>query len=88
MLAKELKLKIIRDNQLSAADSGSPEVQVALMTERINELINHFQIHKKDFHSRRGLMKLVGQRKRLLEYLKETDKERYQKLITKLNLRK
>ncbi|HRD02363.1 MAG TPA: 30S ribosomal protein S15 [Candidatus Saccharicenans sp.] len=88
MLTKELKLKIIRDNQLSAADSGSPEVQVALMTERINELINHFQIHKKDFHSRRGLMKLVGQRKRLLEYLKETDKERYQKLITKLNLRK
>jgi len=88
VLTKELKLKIIRDNQLSAADSGSPEVQVALMTERINELINHFQIHKKDFHSRRGLMKLVGQRKRLLEYLKETDKERYQKLITKLNLRK
>ena len=88
MLTKELKLKIIRDNQLSAADSGSPEVQVALMTERINELINHFQIHKKDFHSRRGLMKLVGQRKRLLEYLKETDKVRYQKLITKLNLRK
>ena len=88
MLTKELKLKIIRDKQLSAADSGSPEVQVALMTERINELINHFQIHKKDFHSRRGLMKLVGQRKRLLEYLKETDKERYQKLITKLNLRK
>jgi small subunit ribosomal protein S15 len=61
---------------------------VALMTERINQLINHFQIHKKDYTSRRGLMKLVGQRKRLLEYLKETDKGRYQRLITKLNLRK
>jgi len=58
------------------------------MTERINQLINHFQIHKKDYTSRRGLMKLVGQRKRLLEYLKETDKGRYQRLITKLNLRK
>ncbi|MBP6059673.1 MAG: 30S ribosomal protein S15 [Candidatus Saccharicenans sp.] len=88
MLTKELKSKIIEDNQLSPADSGSPEVQVALMTERINQLINHFQIHKKDYTSRRGLMKLVGQRKRLLEYLKETDKGRYQRLITKLNLRK
>ncbi|HNS05081.1 MAG TPA: 30S ribosomal protein S15 [Candidatus Saccharicenans sp.] len=88
MLSKELKSKIIEDNQLSPADSGSPEVQVAIMTERINQLINHFQIHKKDYTSRRGLMRLVGQRKRLLEYLKETDKERYQKLITKLNLRK
>jgi len=88
VLTKELKSKIIEDNQLSPADSGSPEVQVALMTERINQLINHFQIHKKDYTSRRGLMKLVGQRKRLLEYLKETDKGRYQRLITKLNLRK
>jgi small subunit ribosomal protein S15 len=88
VLSKELKSKIIEDNQLSPADSGSPEVQVAIMTERINQLINHFQIHKKDYTSRRGLMRLVGQRKRLLEYLKETDKERYQKLITKLNLRK
>ncbi|HNT01159.1 MAG TPA: 30S ribosomal protein S15 [Candidatus Saccharicenans sp.] len=88
MLSKELKSKIIEDNQLSPADSGSPEVQVAIMTERINQLINHFQIHKKDYTSRRGLMRLVGQRKRLLEYLKETDKERYQKLIAKLNLRK
>jgi len=88
VLTKELKSKIIEDNQLSPTDSGSPEVQVALMTERINQLINHFQIHKKDYTSRRGLMKLVGQRKRLLEYLKETDKGRYQKLIAKLNLRK
>lgn len=88
MITKELKSKIIQDNQLSPADSGSPEVQVAIITERINQLINHFQVHKKDYHSRRGLMKLVGQRKRLLEYLKQTDRDRYQSLITKLNLRK
>ncbi len=88
MLTKELKTKIIQDNQLHPADSGSPEVQVALLTERINQLIIHFQTHKKDFHSRRGLMKLVGQRKRLLEYLKRTDRERYLALISKLNLRK
>ncbi|MDD8020359.1 MAG: 30S ribosomal protein S15 [Acidobacteriota bacterium] len=88
VITKELKSKIIQDNQLSPADSGSPEVQVAIITERINQLINHFQVHKKDYHSRRGLMKLVGQRKRLLEYLKQTDRDRYQSLITKLNLRK
>jgi small subunit ribosomal protein S15 len=88
VLTNELKSKIIEDNQLSPADSGSPEVQVAIITERINQLISHFQTHPKDYHSRRGLMRLVGQRKRLLEYLKETDKERYQRLITKLNLRK
>lgn len=88
MLTNELKSKIIQDNALSPADSGSPEVQVAIITERINQLINHFQTHQKDHHSRRGLMRLVGRRKRLLEYLKETDKERYQRLITKLNLRK
>ncbi|MGB9765086.1 MAG: 30S ribosomal protein S15 [Candidatus Saccharicenans sp.] len=88
MLTKELKSKIIQENQINPADSGSPEIQVALLTERINQLINHFQVHKKDFHSRRGLMKLVGQRKRLLEYLKKTDKTRYENLIHKLNLRK
>ncbi|MBC7361129.1 MAG: 30S ribosomal protein S15 [Candidatus Aminicenantes bacterium] len=88
MLTKELKTKIIQENQIHPADSGSPEVQVAILTERINQLINHFQTHKKDFHSRRGLMKLVGQRKRLLEYLKRTDKTRYENLIHKLNLRK
>jgi small subunit ribosomal protein S15 len=88
VLTNELKSKIIEDNALSPADSGSPEVQVAIITERINQLISHFQTHQKDYHSRRGLMRLVGQRKRLLEYLKETDKERYQRLITKLNLRK
>ncbi|HEK85949.1 MAG TPA: 30S ribosomal protein S15 [Candidatus Aminicenantes bacterium] len=88
MLTKELKSKIIQENQINPADSGSPEIQVALLTERINQLINHFQVHKKDFHSRRGLMKLVGQRKRILEYLKKTDKTRYENLIHKLNLRK
>ncbi|NPV82230.1 MAG: 30S ribosomal protein S15 [Candidatus Aminicenantes bacterium] len=88
MLTKEVKTKIIQDNQVHPSDSGSPEVQIAILTERINQLITHFQTHKKDFHSRRGLMKLVGQRKRLLEYLKNNDKERYLALIKKLNLRK
>ncbi|MBC7348386.1 MAG: 30S ribosomal protein S15 [Candidatus Aminicenantes bacterium] len=88
MLTKEIKTKIIQDNQVHASDSGSPEVQIAILTERINQLISHFQTHKKDYHSRRGLMKLVGQRKRLLEYLKKTDKDRYLALIKKLNLRK
>ncbi len=88
MLTKDTKSRIIKDNQAHAADSGSPEVQIALLTERINLLIGHFQIHKQDFHSRTGLMKLVGQRKRLLEYLKKIDAPRYEKLIQKLNLRK
>lgn len=88
MLTKESKTKIIQENRVNQADSGSPEVQVAILTERINQLITHFQQHKKDFHSRRGLMKLVGQRKRLLEYLRRTDRTRYESLIHKLNLRK
>jgi len=85
---KEEKTKIIEENKLHTADSGSPEVQIALMTQRINSLIEHFSIHKKDYHSRTGLMKLVGQRKRLLEHLKKVDAARYEKLIQKLNLRK
>ena len=88
MLSKEQKTKIVRDNQTRPADSGSPEIQVALLTERINLLVKHFDGHKKDFHSRSGLMKLVGQRKRLLEYLKAKDVGRYEKLIQKLGLRK
>lgn len=88
MLRKELKTKIIQENQVNLVDSGSPQVQVAILTERINQLITHFQQHKKDYHSRRGLMKLVGQRKRLLEYLKRTGKSQYEDLIHKLNLRK
>lgn len=88
MLRKEEKTKIIRENQKHPSDSGSPEIQVALLTERINSLIRHFSSHKQDFHSRSGLMNLVGQRKRLLEYLKKIDTGRYEKLIQKLNLRK
>jgi len=88
VLTKEVKAKVIEANQLKPGDSGSPEVQVALLTERINLLIGHFGAHKKDFHSRTGLMKLVGQRKRLLEYLKKQDRSRYERLIQKLGLRK
>lgn len=88
MLAKEEKTKIIKDNRISDSDSGSPEVQVALLTERINDLTKHFLTRKKDFHSRTGLMKLVGRRKRLLEYLKRQDAARYENLIKKLDLRK
>lgn len=88
MLSKEHKTKIVKDNQAHAQDSGSPEVQVALLTERINLLIKHFGTHKKDHHSRTGLMKMVGQRKRLLEYIKKKDVSRYERLIQKLGLRK
>lgn len=88
MLSKEDKEKVIKNNAVHTGDTGSPEVQVALLTNRINDLTNHFTAHKKDFHSRRGLMKMVGQRKRLLGYLKKKDVERYEKLIKKLKLRK
>jgi small subunit ribosomal protein S15 len=88
LLNKEEKLKIIKDNKTHASDTGSPEVQIAIMTNRINYLTEHFENHKKDFHSRTGLMRLVGQRKRLLEYLKKEDRTRYEKLIKKLKLRK
>lgn len=88
MLSKEVKTKIVKDNQAHPKDSGSPEIQIALLTERINMLIGHFSTHKKDHHSRAGLMKLVGQRKRLLEYLKKKDVSRYENLIQKLGLRK
>ncbi len=69
-------------------DTGSPEVQVALLTERINHLTEHFKVHKKDHHSRRGLLKMVGQRRRILGYLKKKDIERYRKLIQSLGLRR
>jgi len=85
---KEDKTKLIKDNQVQPTDTGSPEVQIALMTERINTLIHHFETHKKDHISRRGLMQVVGQRKRLLEHLKKEDAKRYEQLIQKLNLRK
>ena len=88
MLSKELKTKIIGDNRLQAQDTGSPEVQIALLSERINFLSGHLNTHKKDFTSRVGLMRLVGQRKRLLVYLKREDPARYEQLIKKLSLRK
>jgi len=88
VLSKEGKEKIIKDNAVHKGDTGSPEVQVALITNRIQYLSEHFATHKKDHHSRTGLMKMVGRRKRLLTYLKKKDAERYAKLIKKLKLRK
>ena len=79
---------VIEDYKQHESDTGSPEVQVALLTKRINDLTEHFKIHAKDFHSRRGLMIMVGQRRRLLDYLKRKDKERYAKLISRLGLRR
>ena len=88
MLSKKEKSKIIKENKINSSDTGSPEVQVALITNRINYLTDHFSTHKKDHHSRTGLMKMVGKRKRLLEYLKRQDVSRYKNLIKKLKLRK
>jgi small subunit ribosomal protein S15 len=82
------KAAIVKDNGRSASDTGSPEVQVALLTARINELTPHFKTHQKDHHGRRGLIKMVNQRKSLLAYLKNVDAERYTALIAKLGLRK
>ena len=87
-LAKEQKENIINNYRLHDSDTGSPEVQIALISERITVLNSHFQTHKKDHHSRRGLLKLVGQRRKLLSYLKSSDQERYAKLIKQLGLRK
>ena len=84
----EVKSKIIEDYRTHDTDSGSSEVQVALLTQRINELTEHFKVHNKDHHGRRGLLKLVGRRRRLLTYLKRTDLERYRALIDRLGLRK
>jgi small subunit ribosomal protein S15 len=87
-LAKEHKENIIKQYKLHEHDTGSPEVQIALISERLTGLNSHFQSHKKDHHSRRGLLKLVGRRRRLLSYLKTTDRNRYDKLIKELGLRK
>jgi small subunit ribosomal protein S15 len=84
----EKKREIVEKFRRHESDTGSPEVQIALLTERINQLTQHFEVHKKDHHSRRGLMKLVGQRRRLLDYLKSRDIERYRSLIQELGLRK
>lgn len=88
MLTKEQKEAIISEYGRGTNDTGSPEVQIALLTTRINELTEHLKEHKKDHHSRRGLLKMVGQRRRLLAYLKNIDIERYRTLIEKLGLRK
>lgn len=87
-LDTEQKQEIIDRYRLHDADTGSPEVQVAILSERISYLTDHFKVHAKDHHSRRGLIKLVGQRRRLLTYLKDKDIERYRALIERLGLRK
>jgi small subunit ribosomal protein S15 len=85
---RESKEKVIKEYQSSKTDTGSPEVQVALLTARIKELAPHFQQHKQDTHSRRGLLRMVSQRRKLLDYLKSKDIERYRKLIERLELRR
>ena len=87
-LTKDRKTGIIVSYKTHESDTGSPEVQVALLSERINYLTEHFKIHAKDHHSRRGLLKLVGQRRRLLDYLKSKDSDRYAELIRRLGIRK
>ena len=88
MIVTDKKVEITKEFQLHAKDTGSADVQIALLTARINELTEHLQKHMKDHSSRRGLLKMVGQRRRLLDYLSQTDAKRYQELIKKLNLRK
>lgn len=88
MIDQTKKAEIIAEYKLKEGDTGSPEVQVAVLTYRINDLNEHLKIHKKDHHSRRGLLKMVGQRRNLLNYLKNKDIERYRSLIARLGLRK
>lgn len=88
VLLKEKKTEIIDDFKVHAKDTGSPVVQIALLTQKINYLSDHFKAHKKDFHSRRGLLMMIGKRRRLLAYLKKTDLQKYQETIDKLQLRK
>jgi len=87
-MVKEVKQDIISKYRLHENDTGSPEVQVAILTERINHLNEHLKVHKKDHHSRRGLLKMVGQRRGLLNYLQDSNIERYRSIVEKLNLRK
>jgi small subunit ribosomal protein S15 len=87
-LAKEAKREIVEQYRKHAADTGSPEVQIALLTQRINDLTEHFKVHKKDNHSRRGLLKMVSQRRRLLDYLYRKDADRYREVISRLGIRK
>ncbi|MDC0032621.1 30S ribosomal protein S15 [Pelagibacteraceae bacterium] len=85
---KEKKIELINEYSRSGSDTGSPEVQIAILSERISSLTNHFQTHKKDNHSRTGLMRLINQRRSLLAYLKKTNKDSYDSLIQKLGIRK
>ena len=87
-ITAEKKQQIIKDNARQSDDTGSPEVQVAILTERITNLTEHFKAHVKDNHSRRGLLKLVSQRRQLLDYLRRTDEQRYKGLIEKLGIRR
>lgn len=87
-ITAEKKQEVIKDYQNDKTDTGSPEVQVAILTNRINELSNHMQQHKKDFHSRRGLLAMVAKRRKLLDYLKRKDEARYLKLIERLGIRR
>ena len=88
MILKETKAKIIAENATHEGDTGSPEVQIAILTERIKQLTEHLKEHKHDNHSRRGLLKMVGQRRNMLAYLKKKDIERYRAIIAKLGIRK
>jgi small subunit ribosomal protein S15 len=87
-LAKQTKETIVSEFRVHEADTGSPQVQIALLSKRINELTEHFKLHKKDNHSRRGLLKMVSQRRSLLDYLKRTDIERYHEVVNRLGLRR
>ena len=88
VIKKQAKTALIKEYKTHEKDTGSPEVQIALLTERINSLTEHFKVHKRDYGSRRGLLKLVSKRRRLLDYLKKHDSEKYQELLEKLKLRK
>ena len=88
MILKEKKTQVIQENRIHENDTGSPEVQIAILTVRIGELTEHLKVHKKDNHSRRGLLKMVGQRRSLLDYLRKKDVERYRAIISKLGIRK
>ena len=88
MISKDMKTQIIEKYKRDEKDTGSPEVQIALLTERINELTEHLKVHKKDKHSRRGMLKMVGKRRNLLNYLAKKDVNRYREIVEKLGLRK
>lgn len=88
MITKDQKTVVIEGNRTHETDTGSPEVQIAILTERITQLTEHLKVHKKDNHSRLGMYKMVGKRRRLLDYLKEKDIERYRACISKLGIRK